>query len=276
LGLSSEPHESSVAKHDNPDEASQSLAVVVLKKRWPLILIVAVVVAVATYFVARLVPAQYKSTASVVVQVSGSNPDQTATAANSVAGQYAQDVTAQVVIAGASRKLSAADAHGLSSAVSGGTVASQNIVQVSATGSSAGQAQQRAAALLAGLTEYVHRLVVGQTKAYAHAAQAQLTPIVSQIDRITSELDKAPTSKLTSGRYLALQSTLSTLIAERASANVAIAQNATAGEPSVTLLSEAGPGSQVAPRPTLYAGVAFLLALIVMWQLLLALAPRPR
>ncbi len=243
---------------------------------WPVILVAAVAIAIGTYVIAGLVPAEYKSSATLVVQVSGVNPNETATAANSVASQFAQDVTAQAVITNAAKRLSTKDANGLSSAVSGGTVAAQNVVQITATGNSPGQAQRRATAVTAGLTKYAHTLVEAQAQAYARAARAQLAPISAQIAGITSELSKIPSAQQSSSHALALQSTLSTLVAERASAGAAIAQQATGGEPSVTHLDEAQPGAQTAPKPKLYAVAAFVLALILLWRLIVFLVPRTR
>ena len=240
------------------------------------ILIGAVVVALATYVIAGQVPAEYRSSASLVVQVSGTNPDEAATAANTVASQFAQDVTGEAVIAAAARKLNTSDAKGLSSNVSGGTVAAQNVVQIVATGSSPEQAQRRATAVSAGLTRYAHTIVDVQAKTYARAARAQLAPISAQIATVTAELSEIPAPQQNSGHAISLEGTLSTLVSERASASATIAQQATGGEPSVSPLDEAGLGSKTAPKPTLYAAAAFVLALLLLWRLLVFVGPRQR
>jgi capsular polysaccharide biosynthesis protein len=261
----------------NHDRASEPPRSDILRRRWWLVLIIALVIGGATYVVSKKVPAQFRSTATVSVQVTGAaDPNESATAANSVASQYAQIVTGGTVLQAAAKTLSPGDVSGLSGAVSGGTVADQNIVQVRATGASPGQAQRRATAVVNALRLYVTRVSSNASSAYSRTARRQLKPIDTQISSISAKISAASRDTLASGRYLALQQTLSTLIAQRSSAESAIAQNATAGQPSMNLLSAAGAGAQVAPKPTLYAAVAFVLALVLVSQAMIYLAPRPR
>jgi capsular polysaccharide biosynthesis protein len=253
----------------------------ILRRRWWLILLIAIVAGGATYAVSkvpRIVPPQFSSSGNLAINVAGGNdPSALTTAENNFASQYAQEVTAQPVIMQASHALAAQDASGLSSAVSGGTVASQNIVQVRASGSSAGQAQRRAAAVVKALSAYIANSVTRRTNAYSKAVEAQLAPIDSQIRTISGQISAAPVSSLNTGRYLALQQTLSTLIAQRSSSIATAAQTATGGEPVLSLLNAPGPGSQTVPRPTLYAAVGFVLALILASQAVMFLTtPRRR
>jgi capsular polysaccharide biosynthesis protein len=260
--------------HDHPPQPPRSD---IVRRRWWLILLIALLIGGATYAVSKAVPAQFSSTATVNVQVTGAaDPNESATAANSMASQYAQVVTGGSVLEAAAKTLSPSDVSGLSGSISGGTVADQNIVQVRATGASPGQAQRRAAAVVNALRQYVMRVSSAETSAYGAAARRQLKPIDTQITSISSQISSAARNTLTSGRYLALQQTLSTLIAQRSSAQAAIAQNSTNGRPSMDLLSAAGPGTQVAPKPPLYAGVAFVVALILVSQAMIYLTPRPR
>ena len=248
----------------------------VLRRKWWLVLLIAIGVAGITYAISGLVPKQFSSAGTAAVNVTGgsSDPSQVATAADNLASQYAQQVSAQKVIAQATRNLGPSDARNLSVAVSGGTVADQNIVQVSAVGSSPGQAQRRAANVLAALVGYVSSTVRQESGAYSRSVQTQLQPIDRQIRSISTEISNAPSRSLNTGRYLALQQTLSTLIAQRSSSVLAIAQDASGGQPSLSVLTDPGPGAQVAPRPKLYAGVAFLLALVLVAQGMIYLTPR--
>src|SRR5438477_4072729 len=119
----------------NHDRAPEPPRSDILRRRWWLVLIIAVAIGAATYEVSKKVPAQFRSTATVSVQVTGAaDPNESATAANSMASQYAQIVTGGTVLQAASKTLSPGDASGLSGAISGGTVADQNIVEVRATG----------------------------------------------------------------------------------------------------------------------------------------------
>jgi capsular polysaccharide biosynthesis protein len=248
----------------------------ILRRRWWLVLIIAAVSGGATYGISKkAVPAQYSSTATVSVQVTGAfDPSQSATGANSIAAQYAQIVSSGIVLQAATKTLAPQDANGLTTSVSGGTVADQNLVQIRATGSSAGQAQRRAAAVVTALTGYVAQTVSRETNAYSAAARQQLRPISDQIQKISRQISRAPLAVLTTARYVALQQTLSTLIAQRSAAEASIAQSSTGGHPSLNLLSSAGPGSIVAPKPALYAGVAFVLALILVSQAVVYFTPR--
>jgi capsular polysaccharide biosynthesis protein len=246
----------------------------VLRRWWWLVALIAVIAGALTYAISRVVPPQFSSSATASVNVTGADPSQNSTAANNIASQYAQYVNAQRVIESASINLSGPDARGLSLAVSGGTVAGQNVVQVKAVGSSAGQAERRASAVMSALTAYVDRLSSQQSSSYTKSALGDLGPINREIRQVTRQLSKESGQAVTSSRSVTLQQTLSTLVAQRSAATVTIAQNATGGKPSLVPLASAGAGSQVAPRPTLYAAIAFLLALIVASQLIVYVAGR--
>jgi hypothetical protein len=127
---------------------------------------------------------------------------------------------------------------------------------------------------MTALIAYVNHLLMQQSSAYTSSVQHALGPIDQQIDHITRELSSEPKQGVTSGLSLALQQSLSTLLAQRAAASVTIAQNAAGGSPSLIPLASAGPGLQVAPKPTLYTGIAFLLALILASELIVKAAPR--
>jgi hypothetical protein len=77
----------------------------VLARRWWVVLLVAIVIAAATYEISNHIPARYSSSATVAVQVSGSDPNATTQAADNLASQYAQQVGAQPVLAASSRIL---------------------------------------------------------------------------------------------------------------------------------------------------------------------------
>jgi capsular polysaccharide biosynthesis protein len=241
---------------------------------WWLILLVTAVVAIGTYAVSKAVPAQYSSSGTVAVNVSGADASQTSIAANNLASQYAQLVTAQGVLQRATRILSPADDQNLSTAVTGGTISDQNIVQVQATGTTPGQAERRAAAVANALISYVTQTVSQSNNAYARSAEGRLAPLDTEIRHLTNQLAKEPTSPVNSGHYLAIQQTLSTLIAQRSASIATIAQNASGSQPTLSVLSTPGAGGQTAPKPTLYAAVAFLVALIVVSQAFIYLSPR--
>jgi uncharacterized protein involved in exopolysaccharide biosynthesis len=266
-------HPSAVAEWHRPPLPSNHRAAV-LKRWWWLILLVSAGVGIATYAISKVVPAQYSSSGTVAVNISGADASQTSLAANNLASQYAQEVTAQGVLQRATKTLSATDARSLTTSVSGGTVADQNIVQVQALGATPGQAQRRAASVVNALIAYITTTVSQTSNAYAQSAEGRLQPIDQEIRRLTGELAQAPSGSATTGHYLTIQQTLSTLIAQRSASIATIAQNASGSQPTLSVLSSPGPGGQTAPRPTLYAAVAFLVALIVVSQGLTYLSPR--
>lgn len=247
----------------------------VLARRWWVVLLAAAVVAVATYEISSRLPARYSSSATAAVQVSGSDPNSTTEAANTMAGQFAQQVDAQSVLAAASRTLHVSTSE-LNASVSGGVVGDQNLITIQANGSSPQSAQQRAATVTADFIKYVSDQAALQRQSYDSSSQQQLAPINSEIQQVTRQLDGIRAGQQTSARYLSLQSTQSTLLAERAAALANIAQTGSGGYPTITLVSTAGAGSETAPQPKLYAIIGFILALLIAGRLVVYFAPRER
>jgi capsular polysaccharide biosynthesis protein len=269
----SQGRHSAVAEwHRPPPEQSHSATV--LKRWWWLILLLSAAIGIATYAVSKVVPAQYSSSGSVAINVSGADASQTSVAANNLASQYAQQVTAQGVLQRANRMLSPSDARNLSTTVTGGTVSDQNIVDVQATGATPGQAERRASSVVNALIAYISNTASQSNNAYARSAERRLQPLDTQIRSLTNQLAKEPTEPVNSGHYLAVQQTLSTLIAQRSASIATIAQNASGSQPTLSVLTSPGAGGQTAPKPTLYAAVAFLIALIVFSQGFIYLSPR--
>ncbi len=247
----------------------------VLARRWWIVLLAAAVVGAGTYEISSRLPARYSSSATAAVQVSGSDPNSTTQAANTMAGQFAQQVDAQGVLAAASRLLHE-PVSTLNAAVSGGVVGGQNLITIQASGNSPQEAQQRAATVTKDFINYVASQSALQRQAYSKNSQQQLAPINAEIQQVTQQLNRFGPGQQTSPRYLSLQSTSSALLAERAAALASIAQTGSGGFPSITLVSAAGVGSVVAPQPTLYAIIGFILALLIVGRLVVYFAPRGR
>jgi len=207
--------------------------------------------------------------------VAGVDPNSTTEAANTMAGQFAQQVDAQSVLAAASRTLHVSTSE-LNASVSGGVVGDQNLITIQANGSSPQSAQQRAATVTADFIKYVSDQAALQRQSYDSSSQQQLAPINSEIQQVTRQLDGIRAGQQTSARYLSLQSTQSTLLAERAAALANIAQTGSGGYPTITLVSTAGAGSETAPQPKLYAIIGFILALLIAGRLVVYFAPRER
>jgi capsular polysaccharide biosynthesis protein len=245
-----------------------------LARRWWIVVIAAVVIAAATYEISNRIPARYSSSATVAVQVSGNDPNATTQAADSLASQYAQQVSAQPVLASSSGILHQSEGV-LAPAVSGGVVGDQNLISIQASGSSPQEAQRRAAVVTGAFVRYIADVALRQSKSYDANSTQQLAPLDSQIAKVTRQISRFGGSQA-SARYLALQQSESTLLAERAVALANIAQTGVGGHPSLSLVNYAGPGGQVSPKPKLYAIVAFILSLLVVGRLVVYLAPRKR
>lgn len=232
----------------------------ILLRRWWVVLFGALAIAAATYAVSKVVPATYASSSEVVVLVSGTDVNATTLGANNLASQYAQVVnSSQVLSLAATLKKPPVDVPPPS--ISGGTVGAQNLISIQATAGSAQLAQARAAAVTAAFVKYINQQVANQATHYAQTSSAQLRPLAGEISQTQAALNVvAPKST----KAIELQQTLVTLLAQRAAAQANIAQTAVAGRPSVQVTSAAGPGSQTAPKPTLYALVGFIVGLLIL------------
>jgi capsular polysaccharide biosynthesis protein len=242
-----------------------------LKRWWWLILGGAIAIAAATYVVSKSVPATYSSAATVAINVSGVDANDTTQGANNYASQYAQMVGATPVLSAASQTLPGNDASGLSGAVTGGTVGGQNLVTVRASGDSPHQAQARATAVTNAFIKYVSRQSRGQRVAFVNNSVSGLAPIDSQIKRISQQLRHTPREL---ARFQTLQSELTSLETARTVQLSTIATTGASAETSLSLINAAGSGSETAPRPSLYALAALVLALLIIGRLVVYFSPR--
>jgi len=240
--------------------AGAQSATSILLKRWWMVLGGAVLVAIITFALSEAVPATYSSQSKVALLVSGTDINDTTLGADNLASQYAQMVSATPVLLAASKLLRRSDAIP-SSAISAGSVGAENLIAIQATADSAALAQARAAAVTGAFINYISTQVDSQASSYQRTSTAQLRPLNAQIAQTQAALDSAPPAS--TPKSLALEETLNALIAQRAAALSSIAQTAVAGRPTATLVSDAGAGSKTAPRPALYALVAFIVGLLV-------------
>ena len=208
----------------------------------------------------------------MAVEVSGTDINDTTLGADNLANQYAQVVNSTRVLNAADRLVG--DPGGIpSSSITGGAVAAQNLVSIRATASSPSLAAKRAAAVATAFLRFITKQVNRQASGYRNTSSAQLKPLNAQIAQTQAAL--ASSGSPTSPKTLTLEQTLNTLIAQRAAALGSIAQTAVAGRPAVTLVSAAGAGSQVAPKPKVYALVGFVLALLILARLVVYFDARP-
>ncbi len=234
------------------------------------VLVAAVAVATLVYVISDRVAARYQSSATVRVSVqttSGiSDPD--VTAANDLASQFAQLASSTPVLEAAAVKLGV-PRKDLEGAVSAGTIAAQNLIRVGVSGSGPDQAQARATAVAKAFVRYLDRLDAQQVGTYERTVIARLRPLNREIDAARKRLSSPEPEVQRNATVL-----LSGLLGQQATVLSSIAQSSAAGQPSVQLVAPGGAGSKVSPKPSLYAGIAFLAVLLLLGRFVYVLGVR--
>jgi hypothetical protein len=243
----------------------------------PVIAIVAAVAGVATYVISKRIPATYNSGVTIAVTVQPtSGVTDAATASNSLASQYAELVTTPAVIDAAAHSLGVSPSV-LDSRVSAGTVNAQNLVNISVDGSSPTESAIRANAVATAFVSFLYRTNAHQAHRYADTLfdwvhiRASVDAARRAVARAEVLLNHATASNRASreAQLSAADTSLATAQAEEQSTSISIGQEAAAAQPLLQILGGAGPGTIVAPRPTLYAVIAAVVAALLTAQLIL-------
>lgn len=239
--------------------------------RFGLVAAFAVIVAVVTYAVSSAAPAAYKASSEVRVSVNENNglSQDSLQAANLATAQDVQLIPTDAVLAGPAAKLGTTPSA-LSGVISVGSVAQQNLVQISGSGSTPAQAQQRAAEVTAGFMQFTARDAKSQLSSYQKTLGGGIGTMTTGIDKLAKQLANARGSRAT-----VLQTQIGSLSAEQQALRTQLATRQATGIPSVQLVEPAGLGNKVSPKPALYSVVALLVAAFVGAQLL-ALTERKR
>jgi capsular polysaccharide biosynthesis protein len=228
------------------------------RPRW-LGALIAVIVAVAagalTYVISNAVPATYKASTQVQVTVneaSGLGQD-SVLAGNQLTAQLAQLLPTDAVLSRPAAALEISTAK-LRSALSVGSVAQQNILQVSTTASSKSTAELRATAVTAGLLAYMSRTARAQQHAYRQAVAGAVGAMNRQLAGLAGRR-----GKLTSAQLGVIQG--------EAGAIAGQAQSLATSIPVLQVIQPATTANKVTPKPLLYAIVALLVVGFVALQL---------
>jgi uncharacterized protein involved in exopolysaccharide biosynthesis len=258
--------------------------------RWWIICatVAAVVLTVAATFV---VPTVYSADTEVSLSASpavSTNAQDMVTAANSLAAQYAQVVTSTPVLSGAVAT-GGMSIDSLRTHVSSGTLASQNIVRVTAQAAGPAAARRAATAVANSLVSYVDSQGSALAKGYSGAIAAQLAPLDAQVAQAQTGVTSArkqlaqaaasnsqPAVSAAAALLNAAQSLLSTLTDRRAALTAQASLQSASLVPVASVLGGATSAHQVQPRPILYATVAGLLALALSAQAAIVWAERRR
>ena len=229
------------------------------------ILAAAAVAGLAIAAASYLVPATYKSSATVRVVAqsqAGVPSDQIVQASNDLASEYAQLGTSQPIVSAAATQLGMPTGD-LQSKVSAGTVSGQNLVQISVQASSPGTAEKRTSAVASQFAAYVRGKNAQQASEYAADVKTKLAPLDAAIAAARRDIASGGSS----AGQIAKQSTLSDLLTQRQTALSQLATATAAGQPLVEVFAPAGPGSKVSPKPVLYGIIAFCVVALVAAQL---------
>ena len=220
---------------------------------------VPLVVAGFVYVVANTLPATYESNAQFRVSVPNQAglTEATVMAANDLATQYSQLASASTVIDAAARTLKISPSQ-LSGEISGSTVNAQNLVQVTASADSPGDAQSRAAAVADALRKYIDRINGRQSATYSRNVTSGLVPLDEEITRYTKRLQSASETERQSINLL-----LGSLLSQRQQVLASTARDTAAGRPTLQGIASASAASKTSPRPKLYALVALIAAGLV-------------
>ncbi|MEN3279601.1 MAG: hypothetical protein V7607_741 [Solirubrobacteraceae bacterium] len=240
------------------------------RAKW-LILAVAVAATAVTYALSSAVAPTYRASAvvRVSVQSDGGISRDVVEGANELASQYAQLVTGDRVLRRAAATLGE-QPGGLRPQVSAGTVASQNLIRVDARAGSVDRAMRRANAIAQAFAREQTALNAAQSLAYARSVRRRLAPVDAQI----AAARKAAVAAKGTTDTAAVQSTLTSLMTQRQQVESTLAQAAANSEPAVDVYESAGGAAQVQPKPKLYAGLAFIVSLLLAAQLVAAVRLR--
>lgn len=226
--------------------------------------VVVVLVGAVTYEVANRVPATYKSSSELQVTVNGAAGlgQDSIQASNLLTAQLVQLLPTNAVLASPAATLGMSPSA-LQSAVSVGSVAQENLLQISATGTSPAQAEQRAAAVTRAFQAYMKSSARVQAASYTHILQNAIQNMDTSLAKLENKLTGASGTRsatVIEGQIASIegqQQTLRSDLAQRQASSAVIQE-----------LQSAGAGSKTAPRPGLYAVVALVVAAFVAAQLL--------
>jgi glycosyltransferase involved in cell wall biosynthesis/capsular polysaccharide biosynthesis protein len=241
------------AEPDVPQEAEVPRAA--SGRRWPRVLlavIFAVVVAGATYGISTAVSPSYQSSAQLRVVVNEANgvSQDALQASNDLTAQLVQLLPTDAILTAPAKQLGMS-LSALRSSVSVGSVAQQNLLQVTANAPSAAQARHRVATVAQHFIAFMASDARGQVGGYVH-------DLSTAISRTNASLVRLRTAR--SGLEVTLRNQLASNLKEEQSVLTALVRRQASAIPVIQQVQAAGLGSRVSPRPVLYAIVALLVA----------------
>jgi capsular polysaccharide biosynthesis protein len=216
-----------------------------------LCLVISVLVAAIAYGVGHSLTATYQASGTIRVSVPSENgtSDPDVTAANDLATQYVQLVNSTPVEELASKRLGV-PAVDLSGQISGSAVAAQNLLQVTASGSTPSEAVARAQAAVQAVKAYLTSLSSQTGQQYLNSIR---TALASELGGRGSGAKGAGSSALAA----------SSIASARAQVLAQGVRDMAGNTPSFQIIDPTGSATETAPKPKLYALIAFIVALLI-------------
>jgi capsular polysaccharide biosynthesis protein len=226
--------------------------VLTLWRLWTLVVVVAALVAGATYAVATAISPSYESSAQFRISVNeGAGLSQDALlASNSLTAQLVQLLPTDAVLAAPARQLGMS-VSALRGALSVGSVAQQNLLQITASGPSAAAARRRAGTVADDFMTYMASDGTRQIGSYIHQVSSAIVSTNRTIRRLSASGGRLSGS---------LAGALAVNVKSEQALLIQLSQRARSAVPIVQEVQTAGAGSLVSPQPKLYAFIAFLVA----------------
>jgi capsular polysaccharide biosynthesis protein len=244
-----------------------------------LIVAATVLVGALVYAVSNSVTPVYSSSAIVSVTAAstpGGSAQDVALASNDLAAQDAQSITADGVLAQASKALGVPTST-LSSHLSAGTVNAQNIVQITVQASDPATAERWVNELAVAFKAYLGQSAQANSTALQNSVAAQEAPITQQITALQRVIAAAPPAAAGSEALSQVQSEesqLTELIGTRATLQENTALAIASQQPNIDIVQTASSATKVSPRPTLYAAIAAVATLLATCQIATVVARR--
>jgi capsular polysaccharide biosynthesis protein len=238
-----------------------------------------VVVAVLVFLISSVAPKVYSSSATVSIAAAstpGGSAEDQALASNDLAAQDAQVVNTNAVLAAASKATGASSSE-LGSHLSSGTVAAQNLVQITMQSSNADQAQQWAHAVATSFKSVLLSRAATNAAELQKSVNTQAASLDSQIAGLKVQIAADGDPPAGSAALAVLESQenqLTNLETSRATltSNTAIA--VASEQPDVSIVVSGTAPVKESPKPALYALIGALIALLVGCQLAVVMARR--
>jgi capsular polysaccharide biosynthesis protein len=255
-------------------------AAILWRARRPIVL-VTVAVALAVFGVSHVVTPTYSSSETVQIiasQTPGGSPSDVASASNTLAAQDAQIVKSDAVLAPAAASLHVSTSE-LSEHISAGTVASQNLVQITAQSSDADEAKAWPGAVATSLKAVIQANAASQVATVEDNGRRQLAAVQAQISTLvaTTRAEADPPPAEGSAAYLQYEANLNTLTGlyeSRGTVDADLALETSAAEPQIVPLSTATAPTELSPKPSLYTGIAAAAAFLIACQIAISVARR--